>query len=136
MMFYLYLSWSLSLSGLYSSCLRVLDIVVKRKELLAVESDLSVDGSQVRPSLGGWPWENTDFWKPPFLGGVWSAKYKNNILRIVLKIGDIIHKTECLVKYQEKSIIIIIIIICDVILVNSYVPYYSIYLSIYSTGIY
>lgn len=43
-------------------------------------------------------------------------------LRIVLKIGDSIHKTQRLVKYQEKSNTIIIIVICDVILVNSYIP--------------
>lgn len=74
MIFYLYLSWSLSLSGLYHSCLHVWDTTVQRKELLwAWESDLSGDGSQVLPSQGGWPWENTSSWGPPFF----LANYKS-----------------------------------------------------------
>lgn len=100
--------------------------MVKRKGLLAVESDLSEDGSQVHPSLGGWPWENTDSWKPPFFWGWgWGVQNVKIIfsLQIVLKIGDSTHKTRHLVKYQGRSIIIIIILICEVILVNPYVPY-------------
>lgn len=90
-------------------------------------------GCRVRPVCGWIPGPSLTRWVALekyrlleasfFLGGGWSAKYKNNILRIVLKIGDSIHKTQRLVKYQKKSIIIIIIVICDVILVNSYVPY-------------
>lgn len=67
MMFYLGLPWSLSLSGLHYSCLCVLHIMVKRKEwLLAAESDGSEEESQVHPPRGGWPWENTNSWEPPF----------------------------------------------------------------------
>lgn len=54
-------------------------------------------------------------------GGVQNIKIIFS-LRIVLKIGASIRKTQRLVKYQEKSNAIIIIVICDVILVNSYIP--------------
>lgn len=83
--------------------------MVKRKEqLLALESDLSEDGSQVHPSLAGWPWTNPNCWDPPFFSP--NTKIIFSLL-IVLKVGDSIHKTHCLVKYKKKSIIIIIIII-------------------------